>query len=884
MTAPTPFASFSERYTDAGWNGVLPLPAKRKKSPPDGYTGDEGAYPDVIQLDRWRATRGRGNIALRMPPGVIGIDVDAYGDKRGRETFNRWLGEYGPLPTTWVSTSRHDGISGIRFFRIPEGIKLIGAMGDVEIIQRHHRYAVVAPSLHPEGREYRWISPDGEEVPGEVPHLDDLPDLPEPWLTGLRVDNKTASERRAARTGEDVAPAVDKAYGQAMRGMTTGSRHDNTLIALTTLVRLEDLGYPGASDTIDRLGTDFCNAVTGDGSRSDASAKAELEGMLESAHHQVATTAAIAPAWDDLNKPNVEEVAADELDPRRHAPWDEPRDLPTAPPLPTFPIHTLPRWAQQHAIAAADQVQVPVDLTSMLIIGSLSAALTGRARVHVSGNWTEPVNLYLVTAMRSGAGKSPADKLTVEWLRKWQRERIAAVKVDYERAQLKAKHARKKLSKLEGGMGEDSDLFRAMDEVTQAEAEIPILPRLLADDATPEAVAGLLRDHGQRLAIMSTEADLFDMLLKGKPGQRQNVNIYLKAWSGDSFIRDRKGGSESGPEWAELDNPLLTCAITVQPSVLAKVQGDDEMVSRGFAARFMFSMPEDLIGKRDQRKRFISDRLSTIDAYEAEAARLASRWGSWVHPADLRMGRQGAQLLEDFLVEIEPRLADGSDFEHLGEWVNKLHASIARYAGLLHLAEGNETQAEIDAVTTLRAIELGRYWLAHAVAVLGLARDRVAEQALVFLEWAAANGPEFTLTQLHGGVRRPALGLDKVTDYVPGVEALVDLGWLRPLVDGDWRADVGIRRAKSPHFALWPGCVGKPLSAFYPRNRSTACMGERDSLLPPSDLDPPSDLTRYADYADNDEDPRAGESDKPPSTPLIDDDDPLAAFLPGDKS
>ena len=62
-------------------------------------------------------------------------------------------------------------------------------------------------------------------------------------------------------------------------------------------------------------------------------------------------------------------------------------------------------------------------------------------------------------------------------------------------------------------------------------------------------------------------------------------------------------------------------------------------------------------------------------------------------------------------------------------------------------------------------------------------------------------------------------------------------------------------------------------------------MGERDSLLPPSDLDPPSDLTRYADYADNDEDPRAGESDKPPSTPPIDDDDdPLAAFLPKDPS
>ena len=54
---------------------------------------------------------------------------------------------------------------------------------------------------------------------------------------------------------------------------------------------------------------------------------------------------------------------------------------------------------------------VPVDLTAMLVIGSLAAAVTGRATVQVSPNWAEPVNLYLVTAMRSGSGKRAAEKL-----------------------------------------------------------------------------------------------------------------------------------------------------------------------------------------------------------------------------------------------------------------------------------------------------------------------------------------------------------------------------------------------------------------------------------------------------------------------------------------
>lgn len=873
MTAATPFASHVQRYADAGWPGVLPLPEREKTYPPTGFTGYGGTYPDVVQLDEWRRTRAKGNIALRMPPTVIGIDVDAYGDKRGRETFEALLEEHGPLPPTWVSTSRDDGISAIRFYRIPEGVKLIGSLPGIEIVQRHHRYAVVAPSIHPEGREYRWISPDGEEVPGEVPYVEDLPDLPTSWLTALRSDNKTSRDRRAIATGREVAPAVDRAYGEAMRGMTQGTRHDSTLAAVTTLVRLEDLGYPGSTDAIAMLENSFINAVTADGSRKGGEAQDEFNRMVESARQQIATTAAIAPPWDELNKPNVEEVPMADLDPRRCAPWDEPRNLPTAPPLPAFPVASLPSWAQAHALAAADQVQVPVDLTSMLAIGALSAALTGRARVHVSGNWSEPVNLYLVTAMRSGAGKSPADKLMVAWLRKWQRERISAMRLDYDQALLRVKHARKKLSKLEGGMGDESDLFQAFKEVTEAQEAVPELPRLLADDATPEAVAGLLRDHGQRIAIMSTEADLFDMLLKGKPGQRQNVNIYLKAWSGDEFVRDRKGGTESGPEYADLDNPLMTCAITVQPSVLAKVQGDEEMVSRGFAARFMFSLPEDLIGKRDQRKRFRSERLPTIDPYEAEASRLASRWATWERPADLHVSAEGMAMLEDFLVEIEPRLAGGSDLEHLGEWVNKLHASIARYAGLLHLSEGGDTQALISAATVGRALDLGRYWLSHAITVLGLARDRAVDQALAVLEWASSHGAEFTVAELHAGLRRPGMGLDRATDYIPAIEVLVDLGWLRPLVDGDWRANIGVRRAKSPHFALWPEAVGKPLSAFYPRNPRTACMGERDSLLPPLPPNPPSDLTRYADCAVIDQAPAV---DNPSPTG----DDPLAAFLP----
>lgn len=841
MTAVAPFASAVDRYTAAGWLGPVPLPARRKKSPPTGYTGADGAYATVTDIDEWRTHNGTGNIGLRMAPDVIGIDVDDYGDKTGGSTLADLEAELGHLPHTWVSTSRMDGVSGIRFFRLAEPVRLIGSLPGIEIIQRHHRYAVVAPSIHPDGREYLWLH-GGEVV--DVPNVADLPPLPAAWVEHLRSDRRTGAQRQAMATGSEVSPAVEKAFGRAAMGMTAGTRHDTTLRSLTTLLRFERQEHPGATRAIADLERLFVSAVTADGTRSDREAQGEWDRMVESAGDEVASTPSIIPKWEPTPEPpDADALGLTSITPDTVTgePWPEPRHVEPHGALPPFPVASLPSWAQDHVVAAADAIQVPVDLTATLAIGALVAACTGRAKVHVTVEWYEPMALYLVCALPSGAGKSPAHAKVARWLDDWEAEQVAAVQDAHDRALLKVRHAKKQQAKLEGGMGADSDLFAALDAVAAAEAEVPPLPRVLIDDATPEAVATLLAAHDQRLAITSTEADLFDMLLRGKPGQRQNMNIYLKAWSADPFRRDRKGGSESGPESMVLRRPMLSCSVTVQPAVLARVAGDEEMASRGFAYRFMVSMPDNWLGSRDQRRRFRSSRLATTAPYESMCRSLAARWARWEHPADLRMSGESAQAVEDFLVELEPQLAPGEPLERLAEWVNKVYASVVRYAGLLHLAEEHATGDPVGVETTRRAIDLGRYWLAHAYAVVGMAGDKVVDQAQTILTWAASNGAQFTLADLHRQVRRPGEGLDKVADYVPALELLVDLGWVRPVDSGDWRANVGVRRAKSPNFALCPSVVGMSPTVAYPRTARTAYWESDFSLCTPSVSTPPLD-------------------------------------------
>ena len=136
------FAEAAEAWTAAGWSGVLPLPVSRKESPPAGFTGACGLEPDPSQIRAWVTENAYRNAALRLPCGVIGLDVDTYGDKRGDRTLARHVQAHGPLQPTWTIVNRQDGRSGTRLYRCafegPFRSSLDG--GDVDLIHRGYRY------------------------------------------------------------------------------------------------------------------------------------------------------------------------------------------------------------------------------------------------------------------------------------------------------------------------------------------------------------------------------------------------------------------------------------------------------------------------------------------------------------------------------------------------------------------------------------------------------------------------------------------------------------------------------------------------------------------------------------------------------------------------
>lgn len=260
------FASASSAYLDAGWPAVLPVPSDTKNPPPTGYTGYEGRDTPPELVAGWVANGyAHHSIALRMPDGVIGIDVDDYTKpsgkvKIGAQTLAKITEKWGPLPATWTSTARGEGPSRIALYRVPKGRYATVIQPDIEIIQWFHRYAVVWPSPHMDtGTTYTWYAPDGTPAT-RIPRPDELPELPSSWVSGLAEGasgpslpsaSHASGDALLAALSADARPACSVMYdaldaaARVLDDPSIGTRHDAMTQRTHRIVQSAAYGHPG---------------------------------------------------------------------------------------------------------------------------------------------------------------------------------------------------------------------------------------------------------------------------------------------------------------------------------------------------------------------------------------------------------------------------------------------------------------------------------------------------------------------------------------------------------------------------------------------------------------------------------------------------------------
>lgn len=217
----------------------------------------------------------------------------------------------------------------------------------------------------------------------------------------------------------------------------------------------------------------------------------------------------------------------------------------------------------------------------------------------------------------------------------------------------------RKLEKLAAEKGDPEHRDEAGNLVAKlAEEPEPVLPRLIVDDATAEKLGMMLSEQHGRIASLSPEGGVFDLMAgqyskNGAP----NFNVYLMGHSGDDLTTDRVSR-----EGVRVERPALTCAYAIQPVVIKGLAEKPAFRGRGLLGRFLYAAPQSWIGWREVAATPVSD--SIRDTYHRIVRRLAEADGESV----LRLTDDATTAFKNWEAEIETILGDGGELETMRDW------------------------------------------------------------------------------------------------------------------------------------------------------------------------------------------------------------------------
>lgn len=504
--------------------------------------------------------------------------------------------------------------------------------------------------------------------------------------------------------------------------------------------------------------------------------------------------------------PGPERFDDDELDASSEAAGDDWPDLvplSSIGKLPPFPLEVLPTELADWAQATATATQTPVDLPALLSLAVLSAVVAKRYEVQVRSGWVEPLNLYVTVAAPPGDRKSPVFRAAMRPVLSFERDVAAELAPEIAKATTRRDikdRAHKKAIDQAAKTGDGLHAHEAEELGAElAGIRLPVVPRHFADDVTPEKLASLMAEQGGRMGLLSSEGGIFETMAGRYSDGVVNLDLMLKAYSGDHFRADRVRR-----EPVVIQAPALTVGLTVQPDVIQGLAARKELRGRGLLGRFLYALPQSLVGRRDVNPPPVP--LAVASAYEALVQRLLAgdpkrdEYGE-IEPVRLHLGPEAQAQLNDFMTALESRLGPGCDLEPVRDWATKLAGALVRIAGLLHLASGNVGIMVIPVLNRGLLSLLSLYLTEHARAAFALmGADESTAGAQKILNWCEKRELQaFTKRDAWQGCKG---SFDKADDLDKPLEKLVEHGYIRPAPQPD-RTGVPGRRP-SPLYLLSP--------------------------------------------------------------------------------
>lgn len=495
--------------------------------------------------------------------------------------------------------------------------------------------------------------------------------------------------------------------------------------------------------------------------------------------------------------------------------WEQPLPFQTLK-LPEFPTEILPGWLREFVEDEAHSTQTPHDLAGLLALAACACACAKKVLTLVRGGWIEPLNIYVAVALPPGSRKTRIFSAIEEPLNDYEAEKAKELGPIVAEAEARHKIEQGRLNKLQAkaGAAKEYDRDSLIQEATELAVELsntklPKLPRLVADDVTPESLSTLLKDHDGKLAVLSAEGGVFDLMAGRYSGNgAPNFEVFLKAHAGDTLRVDRIGRP---PEYVM--SPALTMGLAVQPEVLSGLAGKPGFKGRGLLGRFLYALPPSLLGRRKVGASSLLPHARA--AYNTTIRKLLE-----ASPARDQDGREVARLLKyspeaqakhlEFEAWVEPQLGPYGPLGFMSDWGGKLAGAVARLAGILHMAEHSADPTPwttlISEETVNRAIRLGKYLIPHArAAYASMGADPEVEDAKLLLGWITEQSlAVFSKRDIHQALKGH---FKQVATLEPPLRLLEEHGYIR-------RKEAEVRhkpgRKPSTEYEVNPACLARP--------------------------------------------------------------------------
>lgn len=681
----------------------------------------------------WSNSSANIGVVTGARSGIVVLDVDIDPEKGidGEGTLAGLIALHGPLPDTVEARTGRGGRH--LYFKHPGHFIKSGAnvLGRGLDIRADGGQVIAPPSIHPNGNRYEWL-------PGRSPDEVAFAEMPL-WF-----------ETPAAAPADPGKSSGSTLAGLLAESPTEGGRHD-------WLVKV-------AGHHANRT-TDF----------------AEYVGLVRAANHL---------AEPPLQDAEVESIVRgiwqkQQAQLSEPAEWESPLPFATFDPEP-FPVWALPRDLANFVAEEAEAKQTPPDLPGLMVLSAVATAVGGRVNIRLRDDWTEPLNIYTATALPPGCRKSGVERDVSAPLLKYERDLIERYGPEIREKRSERRKLEKRLDHLHRELAKCSDggeREALAVEITTLDVElestvVPHEPQLITDDATPEKLGTLLSEQGGRIAIISAETSLFGMMAGRYSSAGAKVEVYLQGHSGDDLRVDRMGR-----EALHVPEPALTIGVAVQPSVLEGLMDVPVLQERGVLARFLFSLPQSPLGRRQINPPSMSG--NTRARYEMLIEQLLDfacgmKIDGKVQVATLALDPEAQQLLSQFRGEIEPLLGEFGELAGITGWGSKLPGAVARIAGLLHVAAHPDKPAAgaVSAETLDAAIAIGRYLAEHAkAAFVVMGADKAISDAKHILRWIERN--EKTDFSERDAYRTMTTRFKHPADLHPGLTALESRSYIR---------------------------------------------------------------------------------------------------------